>query len=135
MTENEIKELELLRDLRHDNIVKLIGVVAYDPPSPIPCSLVTELCLNGDLFDYIRRDAPPPSFDKMIKIMLDIASGLDYLHKHTPKIIHRDMKSSNVLITARGVAKITDFGLARVKNSTRSMVRSLVGTVSTSPDV
>lgn len=39
-------------------------------------------------------------------------------------------RSSNVLITARGVAKITDFGLARVKNTARSMIQSLVGTVS-----
>ena len=86
--------------------------------------------MNGDLFDYIRRDAPAPSFDKILRIMLDISSGLDYLHSRTPKIIHRDMKrfafrialvlvlcltsllrisSSNVLITGRGVAKITDF--------------------------
>lgn len=92
LTENEIKELGLMRDLRHENIVKLIGVVKYDEPTDIPCSLVTELCLNGDLFDYIRRDAPAPPFEKILKIMLDIASGLDYLHNRTPKIIHRDMK-------------------------------------------
>lgn len=61
--------------------------------------------------------------------MLDIAKGLDYLHQRKPTIVHRDMKSSNVLITARGVAKIADFGLARVRNSTRSIIKSLVGTV------
>ncbi|KAK4053792.1 hypothetical protein OIV83_001448 [Microbotryomycetes sp. JL201] len=128
LTEMDIKELGLLRDLRHPNIVHFIGVSIPKEPSTVPVMIVTELCANGDLFDYIRAVEPPP-FLNMLEILLGIARGLGYLHTRTPTIIHRDIKSSNILITANGVAKLADFGLAKIKNSKRAMIRSLVGTV------
>ncbi|KWU44908.1 kinase-like protein, partial [Rhodotorula sp. JG-1b] len=128
LTDMDIKELGLLRDLHHTNVVQFIGISLPKPPSHIPVMIITELCANGDLFDYIRKTDPPP-FTAMLDIMLGIARGIEYLHLHKPTIIHRDIKSSNVLISAQGVAKIADFGLARIKNSTQSMIRSLVGTV------
>ena len=148
LTEMDIKELSLLRDLRHENIVRFIGVSIPDDPKICPCMIVSELCSNGDVFDYIRN-VPPPSDVEIVsacrstscfgadrsclwhqfRILLDIARGLEYLHTRKPAIIHRDVKSTNVLITRNRTAKINDFGLARVKNTTRSVIRSLVGTV------
>lgn len=128
LSEMDIRELKLLAEFSHPNIVKFRGICIPEDNSHIPCMLVSELCENGDLFDYIRNvDCPP--LKRVLGLMLDIAKGLEYLHTHTPPIIHRDCKSSNILINRAGQAKVGDFGLARVKNSTRSMIRSLVGTV------
>ena len=90
--------------------------------------IVSELCEDGDLFDFIRNTPPPPDVN-IFRILLQIARGLEYLHTHKPMIVHRDCKSTNVLINAQGIAKISDFGLARVKRSKYAMIRSLVGTV------
>ncbi|KAH0830679.1 kinase-like domain-containing protein [Lanmaoa asiatica] len=124
----DIKELKLLGVFDHPNIVRFLGVSIPENTRETPVMIVSELCSNGDLFDYIRN-VPAPSLYKVLSIMLDIAYGLEYLHTRKPSIIHRDCKSSNILITSRGAAKIADFGLAKVKQSTRSMVRSVVGTV------
>ncbi|OJA12548.1 hypothetical protein AZE42_08138 [Rhizopogon vesiculosus] len=124
----DIKELKLLGGFDHPNIVRFLGVSIPENTRETPVMIVSELCSNGDLFDYVRN-VPAPSLKKILNIMLDIARGLEYLHMRKPSVIHRDCKSSNILITSRGTAKIADFGLAKVKQSTRSMVRSLVGTV------
>ncbi|OSD08386.1 hypothetical protein PYCCODRAFT_1356579 [Trametes coccinea BRFM310] len=124
----DIKELKLLGDFDHPNIVRFLGVSIPENTRETPVMIVSELCSNGDLFDYVRN-VNPPSLYRALSIMLDIARGLEYLHTRKPSVIHRDCKSSNILITSKGVAKITDFGLAKVKESTRSMVRSVVGTV------
>ncbi|KAK4684469.1 hypothetical protein P7C73_g5703, partial [Tremellales sp. Uapishka_1] len=128
LSEMDIRELKLLAEFSHPNIVKFKGVCIPEDTSQIPCMLVSELCENGDLFDYIRN-VPCPPLKRLLGLMLDIARGLEYLHLRKPSIIHRDCKSSNILINRQGQAKVGDFGLARVKHSTRSMIRSLVGTV------
>ncbi|KDQ17892.1 hypothetical protein BOTBODRAFT_104603 [Botryobasidium botryosum FD-172 SS1] len=128
LSQMDIKELKLLRDFDHPNVVRFLGVSIPENTRDTPVMMVSELCANGDLFDYVRNVAPP-SLRKVTNLMLDIARGIQYLHHHNPSVIHRDLKSSNILITSKVTAKIADFGLAKVKQSTRSMVRSLVGTV------
>ncbi|KAF8328357.1 kinase-like domain-containing protein [Cantharellus anzutake] len=124
----DIKELKLLHEFDHPNVVHFYGVSIPEDTRSSPVMIISELCPNGDLFDYIRN-VPAPSLRRVLSLMLDIARGLEYLHLRNPSVIHRDCKSSNILITSKISAKITDFGLAKVKQSTRSMVRSLVGTV------
>ncbi|KAH7107693.1 hypothetical protein BKA62DRAFT_631308 [Auriculariales sp. MPI-PUGE-AT-0066] len=124
----DVKELKLLSEFDHPNVVKFLGVCVPDNTKDTAVSLVSELCTNGDLFDYVRN-VPAPNLTKVLKIALDVAHGLEYLHIRKPPVLHRDCKSSNILITSKGTAKIADFGLAKVKQSTRSMVVSLVGTV------
>ncbi|TXT08755.1 hypothetical protein VHUM_02883 [Vanrija humicola] len=128
LSEMDIRELKLLAEFRHPNIVRFRGICIPEDSSQVPCMLISELCENGDLFDYIRN-VPPQPLKRVLQLMLDIAHGLEYLHLRKPAIIHRDCKSTNILINRQGVAKVGDFGLARVKHSTRSMIRSLVGTV------
>jgi hypothetical protein len=52
LTDNDIKELSLLRDLRHENIVRFIGVSIPDEPRDVPCMIVTELCMNGKFHSF-----------------------------------------------------------------------------------
>ncbi|KAL1917703.1 uncharacterized protein VTP21DRAFT_3537 [Calcarisporiella thermophila] len=129
LTDHDIKELEVLRMLRHDNIVRFIGVAtpSFDPLSTRipPICIITELA-DGDLFDWIRQK-DPPEFDKMLELIYDIASGVNYLHTRRPAIIHRDLKSINILIKENH-AKINDFGLARIKHTRASVMHSIVGT-------
>ena len=112
-----------------------LGVSIPENTRETPVMIVSELCSNGDLFDYIRN-VPAPSLKKVVRIrliclsflayasssqlniILDIARGMEYLHLRKLFIIHRDCKSSNTFITSRGTAKMADFGLARVKQST-----------------
>lgn len=116
-------EISVLKQLRHENIVKFIGVCA----NRRRLCIVTELCENGDLFDFMRR-VPKPPFGQLMMFMHDIALGVSYLHTRRPSVIHRDLKSMNVLISADNRAKINDFGLARIRPRMNTMVHTACGT-------
>ena len=111
-------EVMLLRTLRHPNIVIFMGIVMN------PVCLVTEYCHNGNLFDLLHETvddkrgehyAVQIPWQRRIRIALDVARGMNFLHTSTPVIIHRDLKSLNILINEKWTAKVSDFGLSRFK--------------------
>ena len=106
-------EWELLSNLKHPNIVQYYTVIL--PPHPETPIIVTEL-LACDLAKHIRdsQSKPKVSFSEVVKIMLDVAEALHYLHSQKPPIVHRDLASKNVLLTKSLHAKIADLGLAKV---------------------
>uniref|UniRef100_A0ACD5UPW7 Uncharacterized protein n=1 Tax=Avena sativa TaxID=4498 RepID=A0ACD5UPW7_AVESA len=113
-----ISELSLLSRLNHKNLVRLLGFCA-DGGEHI---LVYEFMANGTLHDHLhKRPAPlsPPlaSWPSRLRLALGAARGIEYLHTYAvPAIIHRDIKSSNILLDASWSAKVSDFGLSLLKN-------------------
>jgi serine/threonine protein kinase len=101
------REIAVWLRLRHPNIVGLLGI-AHDL-GPLP-ALVSPWIDGQDAMTYLTEH---PSADRM-KIILGVASVLDYMHQQDPPIVHGDLKGSNVLISDAGDALLCDFGLARV---------------------
>lgn len=79
-----MKKKKKNRQLRHENVIKFIGVCTH----PSHLCIVTEICAKGDLFDVIRN-YQRPSFAQQVMHMYDIALGVSYLHTRRPSIIHR----------------------------------------------
>ncbi|PIA40949.1 hypothetical protein AQUCO_02300015v1 [Aquilegia coerulea] len=106
-----ISELAHLSRVNHKNLVRLYGF----------CEDVNELVLvyefmsNGTLHDHLHKleDTPLKSWTTRLKVALDAARGIEYLHTYiVPSIIHRDIKSSNILLDSQWTAKVSDFGLS-----------------------
>jgi serine/threonine protein kinase/WD40 repeat protein/GTPase SAR1 family protein len=104
------REVETMRSLFHSNIVAMRGVCLD------PICMLLDLCIAGDLYHFLRDCKDPPNWKLRLCIAADVAKGMRFLHSVTPPIIHRDLKSPNVLLSkARNgtlVAKVADFGLS-----------------------
>eukprot|EP01136_Pigoraptor_vietnamica_P041751 Opistho-1_new@15101 len=81
--------------------------------------LCMELCRGGSLYDLYMDQSMPLPWTLRTRICLDAARGLAYLHSGNPPVIHRDLKSPNILLDENLKAKITDFGLSTMKAMSR----------------
>ncbi|XP_048420196.1 leucine-rich repeat receptor protein kinase HPCA1-like [Pyrus x bretschneideri] len=104
-------EVELLSRVHHKNLVSLVGFCLEQGEQ----ILVYEYVPNGDLFGILSgRSGIRLDWMRRLKVILGAARGLAYLHEHAnPPIIHRDIKSNNILLDKDLTAKVADFGLSK----------------------
>ncbi|ONM01206.1 PAS domain-containing protein tyrosine kinase family protein, partial [Zea mays] len=108
------QEVSLMKKLRHPNILLFMGAVM----SPQRLCIVSEFLPRGSLFRLLQRSATKLDVRRRVHMALDIVRGMNYLHHSSPPIIHRDLKSSNLLVDKNWIVKVADFGLSRLKRET-----------------
>ncbi|KAE9612462.1 putative protein kinase TKL-CTR1-DRK-2 family [Lupinus albus] len=121
-----LREVAIMKRLRHPNIVLLMGAVTQ-PPN---LSIVTEYLSRGSLYRLLHRPGAKESLDERRRLCMayDVAKGMNYLHKRNPPIVHRDLKSPNLLVDKKYTVKVGDFGLSRLKANTFLSSKSAAGT-------
>ncbi|CDP18793.1 unnamed protein product [Coffea canephora] len=121
-------EVELLGQIQHPNIISLIGYSIHGETR----LLVYELMQNGSLEAQLHGPSGGSAltWHLRMKIALDVARGLEFLHEHChPAVIHRDLKSSNILLDSNLNAKLSDFGLAILDGAQNKNNIKLSGTL------
>ncbi|XLT76924.1 probable receptor-like protein kinase At1g80640 isoform X1 [Arachis hypogaea] len=121
-------EVQLLSKIQHPNIIPLLACSINGDTRFIVYQLMQNGSLEAHLHGSTRGSAL--TWNMRMKIALDTARGLEYLHEHChPPVIHRDMKSSNILLDANFNAKLSDFGLAITDGSQSKKNIKLSGTL------
>ena len=121
--QNFEQEVAVMASLHHSNVIHLCGA-CLDPGH---YSLVMEYMPKGSLYKVLHNSSEPLPWPQRWQIAYDVARGILHLHQHNPEILHRDLKSLNVLLDANYVAKVSDFGLSKAKTETRSTTKMVIG--------
>ncbi|XP_076941828.1 serine/threonine-protein kinase 52-like [Bidens hawaiensis] len=118
------QEVSLMKRLRHPNILLFMGAVT----STQHLCIVTEFLTRGSLFQILQQKSTRLDWRRRVQMAIDIARGMNYLHQYNPPIVHRDLKSSNLLVDKNWTVKVGDFGLSRIKHQTYLKTKSGKGT-------
>ena len=114
-------ETTMMEKLKHKNIVQFLGTVSVDPNYCIITELMSG-CVS-DLLRLCRHKEMSMTWKLTLMIARDCAEAMNYLHTLDPPMIHRDLKSENLLIDERFQGKVGDFGLARFEDSASTMTQ------------
>ncbi|PWA43635.1 PAC motif-containing protein [Artemisia annua] len=117
-------EVSMMKRLRHPNILLFMGAVT----SPQHLCIVTEFLPRGSLFRILQRDIQRLDWKLRLRMAVDIARGMNYLHHCNPPIVHRDLKSLNLLVDKNWTVKVGDFGLSRIKHQSYLKTKTRKGT-------
>ncbi|XP_022134379.1 LRR receptor-like serine/threonine-protein kinase FEI 2 [Momordica charantia] len=117
------RELEILGSMKHRYLVNLRGYCN----SPTSKLLIYDFLPGGSLDEALHGVSEQLDWDARLNIIMGAAKGLAYLHHDcSPRIIHRDIKSSNILLDANLEARVSDFGLAKLLEDEESHITTIV---------
>ncbi|KAM7253386.1 hypothetical protein ACFE04_026004 [Oxalis oulophora] len=121
-----LREVAIMKRVRHPNVVLFMGAVTHRPH----LSIVTEYLPRGSLYRLINRPTAGEMLDqrRRLRMALDVAKGINYLHCLNPPVVHWDLKSPNLLVDKNWTVKVCDFGLSRFKANTFISSKSVAGT-------
>lgn len=126
------REAALMKRLRHPNVLLYLGACMISPD----ICIVTEYMGRGSVYRILHDENVKLTWEVRRKFALDAARGMNYLHSSDPILIHRDLKSHNLLVDENWKVKVCDFGLSRIVEQTLSATMTACGTPCwTAPEV
>jgi len=128
--EQWLSEVTVMRGLSHTNIINLVGVTQNAHNAVF---MALEYAENGSLDKILRTRTALLTWPQQLKWAADVAFGLKYLHSRSPPVLHRDLKSPNLLLDKNLSIKITDFGSSKVLFKEVSANNSMLGTLNWLP--
>ncbi|KAF2073404.1 hypothetical protein CYY_005283 [Polysphondylium violaceum] len=127
------KECDILSTIQSPHLISFYGSCIEESQ----LSMVVEYCSKGTLYKVLNNPLLDFDWDKFFKWTIQIVEGVKYLHNMNPPVVHRDLKTLNILISSEWNAKICDFGLTRTMTMTNvSTLGTLRGTMAyTAPEI